>query len=339
VIGAIQEGAMITGFVFVMMLVIEYLNVLTRGRWRENLARRKSGQYLLAGVLGALPGCLGAFAVVSLYAHGIVSFGALVTTMIATAGDESFVMLALMPEKALLLFAILFVLGLGVGCLVDRLFGKRITLKTLGCEGFEVHEEEIGACFPRGRFLAQLRQCSLARGTLCAALAFFLFALLTGSVGPSEWNWIRVTLLLVSVVGFFIVLTVSDHFLEEHLWKHVAQRHVPKIFLWTVGALVVLQLITEHADIEAWIQQGRLEVLLVACLIGIIPESGPHLIFVTMYVQGLVPFSVLLASSIVQDGHAMLPLLAHTRKGFIIVKVINFVVGLSVGLIGYFGQW
>jgi hypothetical protein len=339
VIGAIQEGAMITSFVFVMMLVIEYLNVLTRGRWRENLARRQSGQYLLAAVLGVLPGCLGSYAVVSLYAHGIVSFGALVTTMIATAGDESFVMLALMPEKALVLFAILFVLGLGTGWLVDRLFGKGMTLEALGCEGFEVHEEEVGACFPRGRFLAQLRQCSLARGTLCAVLALFLFTLVTGSVGPSEWNWIRVTLLLVSVIGLFIVTTVSDHFLEEHLWKHVARRHVPKIFLWTVGALVVLELLTQHAHVEAWIQHGRLEILLVACLIGIIPESGPHLIFVTMYVEGLVPFSVLLASSIVQDGHAMLPLLAHTRKGFVVVKLINFLVGLTVGLIGYFGKW
>ncbi|MCK4348834.1 MAG: hypothetical protein KAW47_09485, partial [Thermoplasmatales archaeon] len=51
-------------------------------------------------------------------------------------------------------------------------------------------------------------------------------------------------------------------------------------------------------------------VLLIASLIAIIPEFGPHLVFVTMFAKGLIPFSVLLASSIVQDGHGMLPLLS-----------------------------
>lgn len=330
---------MITSFVFVMMLVIEYLNVLTRGKWREHLARRRLGQYLLAALLGALPGCLGTFTVVSLYAHGIVTFGALVTTMIATSGDEAFVMLALFPRKALVILAILFALGLVTGWLVDKLLGKRATLRALGCEGFELHEEDVGELLPRGHVLDRLRRCSLARGTLCAALVLFLFALLTGSVGPQGWNWVRITLLLVSAVGLFIVATVSDHFLEEHLWKHVARRHVPNIFFWTVGALVTLELVTHYADVEGWIQEGRLAVLFVACLVGLIPESGPHLVFVTMYAQGVVPFSVLLASSVVQDGHGMLPMLAHSRRGFVVVKVVNFTVGLAVGLLGFFSGW
>jgi len=339
VIEVLQEGVMITSFVFVMMLVIEYLNVLTAGKWREGFARMRVGQYLLGAFLGAVPGCLGSFAVVSLYAHGIMTLGAVVTTMIASSGDEAFVMFALFPGTALKITAILFVLGLGVGWLVDRLVKKRATLKALGCDGYEVHEPEIEAFWPGTRILTQLRQCTLARGTLCAALGLFLFALLSGRVGSTEQDWVRITLLGSSAVGLFIVVTVSDHFLEEHLWRHVARRHVPRIFLWTVGALVVTRLLTQHADIEAWIQQGRLVVLLVACLLGIIPESGPHLIFVTMYAKGIVPLSVLLASCIVQDGHGMLPMLAHSRRGFVVVKAINFLVGFAVGLIGLLGQW
>lgn len=46
----------------------------------------------------------------------------------------------------------------------------------------------------------------------------------------------------------------------------------------------------------------------------IIPESGPHLIFVMMYAQGLVTFSVLFTTSFVQDGHGMLPLLSYSLK-------------------------
>jgi hypothetical protein len=46
-------------------------------------------QYLIAAALGAIPGCLGAYAVVALYAHRKVTLGALVATMIATSGDET----------------------------------------------------------------------------------------------------------------------------------------------------------------------------------------------------------------------------------------------------------
>ena len=37
-----------------------------------------------------------------------------------------------------------------------------------------------------------------------------------------RWNWVRVTLLLVGAFGLFVVSTVPDHFLGEHLWRHVA---------------------------------------------------------------------------------------------------------------------
>jgi hypothetical protein len=74
-------------------------------------------------------------------------------------------------------------------------------------------------------------------------------------------------------------------------------------------------------------------VLLISVLIGIIPESGPHLMIVTLFSQNLVPFSILLANSIVQDGHGMLPLLAESRKDFLKVKTINMLAGLLVGYI------
>jgi hypothetical protein len=78
-----------------------------------------------------------------------------------------------------------------------------------------------------------------------------------------------------------------------------------------------MHLLTNVLHLEAAIRSGRWIVLLIACLVGLIPESGPHLIFVTLFAQGVVPFSVLLASSVVQDGHGMLPMLAHSRREFL----------------------
>jgi len=325
-----KSTLMITGFVFVMMLVIEYLNVQTHGHWQKILQGRRWRQYLVGAFLGIIPGCLGSFAMVTLYSHRLVSVGALVTTMIATSGDEAFVMFAMFPGKALLLNGILAVVALAGGVITDMVFSKKYIA---AAHELPLHEE-VCNCFPRGRILTQLREITLERFLLIFILVVILVALSSGFIAGDEEAWIRITLLAVSVVGLYIVATVPDHFLEEHLWEHVAKRHVPKIFFWTLGAMLAIQMLTSYLNIEQYLQETRVLVLIIACLVGLIPESGPHLIFVTMFAQGLVPFSVLLASSIVQDGHGMLPLLAHSRRDFVRIKAINFAFGLLAGLLG-----
>ena len=53
---------------------------------------------------------------------------------------------------------------------------------------------------------------------------------------------------------------------------------------------------------------------------------------VTLFAAGVVPFPVLLASSISQDGHASIPLLAESKKSFAVAKLINCGVALAAGL-------
>ena len=177
---------------------------------------------------------------------------------------------------------------------------------------------------------------SAARGILSAILVIFIIAVASGQVGPDEWNWIRVTIVILSAVSLLIVSTVPEHFLEEHLWNHVVRQHAPRIFAWTFGALLLMHILTEYLQLEGLIRENCWGVLLIACLVGVIPESGPHLVFLTLYVEGAIPVSILLASSIVQDGHGMLPMLAHSKSAFVQVKLINLTVGLAVGATGLF---
>lgn len=331
-IGILRHAFLITGFVFVMMLVIEYLNILTAGVWGKRLSRNRWGQYVLASALGFLPGCLGAFAVGAMYSHGVVTFGAVVAAMIATAGDESFVMLALFPGRAVQIFAALFVLGIVGGAAAD-LFTRRYGFSaSFECAGLEIHEHACD-CFPRGEIMKQWRECTPARGILAVALAVIIVAIITGQVGPREWNWIRQTLLVASAVALFIVATVHDHFLEDHMWKHIAKKHIPRIFLWTLGALVVFYVLTEHLEIslETIAGRGRYVLLLTACLVGLIPQSGPHMIFVTFYARGAIPLSILLANSIVQEGHGLLPLLAESKRSVLAIKALKFILGFVIG--------
>lgn len=330
---------MITGFVFMMMLVIEYLNVFTEGLWQRGLRGTRLKQYLLAGLLGVTPGCLGAFAVIALYSHRIVSMGAVVTAMIATSGDEAFVMFAMIPKTALVLSVILLLVGLVAGFLTDMILGGQAAGREACRQDFEYHAVEECNCFPKGQIIVQWQHCSLPRGVLTIVLILFIFALVSSQIGPLAWNWIKITLYLVSGVAFFIVSTVPDHFLEQHLWEHVAKAYIPKVFLWTFGALLLMHILVDHLDLKGWLQQQQLGILIIASLVGMIPESGPHLIFLTLFTEKAVPFSILLASSIVQDGHGMLPLLADSRRDFVKIKAINLVVGLLVGLIGYLAGW
>ena len=60
-------------------------------------------------------------------------------------------------------------------------------------------------------------------------------------------------------------------------------------------------------------------------------ESGPHIVFISLFATGVIPFAVLLTNSIVQDGHGSIPLLAESGKSFIVAKLVNVIIGLIVG--------
>jgi len=335
VVEVFEHTVVITAFVFVMMLAVEYLNVVTAGTWQRHLQAEGWRQHVVAGCLGATPGCLGAFTTVVLYEHGIVAGSAVVTTMIATSGDAIFVMMAMIPRTALLLTGILLALGMIIGLAIDRFGGSKLVEIEPTCVQLELHEEETLGWSPGIEVLAEWRQCSLQRGVLVGGVTLFILALATGRAGAEMETWLKSTMIVAALLGLYIVATVPEHFLEEHLWSHVAKKHLPAIFLWTLGALFLVEFVAAHTAVEQWAHRSMLIMLIAACLVGIIPDSGPHLVFVTMFAQGMIPFSVLLANSIVQDGHGMLPLLACSRRDFVKVKVVNLLVGFVVGLAVY----
>lgn len=336
VVEVIEHAVVISAFVFVMMVAVEYLNVMTSGAWQEKLRTYGKRQHLLGASLGAIPGCLGAFTNVVLYEHRIIAVGAVVAGMIATSGDAAFFMIATVPpSRVLLLTGILFVTGVTVGFIYDKLFGRTFVELDPACEHLELHENEAFGWLPDAQIWTEWKSLSLQRGVLVAGLGLFVFFMATGHVAADEDTWLRVTLFLIAVVGLYIVATVPEHFLEEHLWDHVAKRHLPAIFFWILGALFLVKLLGAYAPETPWITDRLWILIIAACVAGLIPDSGPQMVFVTMYAEGMIPFSVLLANAIVQDGHGMLPLLACSRRDFIRVKAANFVVGLIVGFAAY----
>lgn len=347
----LRNSILITGLVLIMMLLIEFYNVASNGRRFEKLKGSGSRQVLLGSLLGLVPGCIGGFAAVSLYTHRLISFGALVAMMICSSGDEAFVILAMIPEEGLLLFAILFAIAVAAGLVIDRFVPLRGNRILTNCDDLTIHKGEGGSILSifRCSSYAAMRHPSRERLVILAAVALFIGAVIAGLLehehaGSGEGHshvvtfnflserWINLVFALFSIVTLLFVATAKEHFIKEHLWNHIIKKHLPSIFLWTFGALLVCHIAMHYIDAERWIGENLLTVLLIAVAIGVIPESGPHLIFVTLYAQGMIPFYILLANSMVQDGHTTLPLLAENKRTFFWAKLINLLLGLAVGL-------
>jgi hypothetical protein len=275
ILGILRQSVQITILVFLMMIVIDVTDVRTRGRFQQVVKGGPWRQYVAASFLGTTPGCLGAFMNVTMYIHGFLSFGAIVAGMIATSGDESYVMLAKFPMQAILLFGILFVIAIPLGWLSDRLAKLMHIVPCKDCELREFHHEE----------------------------------------------------------------KTAGHYLKEHVWKHIVKGHLWQVFIWTFLALLVIHEGLQHWNLGTFVKENMGLVLVLSVLVGIIPESGPHLIFVMMFADGLIPFSVLLASSISQDGHGMLPLLSYTVRDSLLIKVFNVGAALLIGGSAYLLGW
>ncbi len=326
----LQHTLMITFFVLVMMVLIEYITVQTRGRWSKSFSRSGYLQVLISSFLGLVPGCLGAFTIVSLYVHRTLNFSALLSGMIATAGDEAFLMFSMFPLQAVILHVALFGTALFTGAIYYLFFRDKGPLWKHEHK-IPVHQHDC-VSFSPGNILPQLRQMSFVRALLIAGGALFMLHLFTTAEYHAGWE--KPTYIIVTFIGLFIVTTVPEHFLNEHLWKHTIRRHVPRIFIWTLVAFLVIDVFLIYFDLEHWISSNLTVMLIMALLVGIIPQSGPHIIFVTLFANGSIPFSILLANSIVQDGHGSIPLLAESGKSFLLMKAIKLVIGLLIGFSG-----
>jgi len=328
----VSHSIMITVFVFVMMLLIDYVNVLTKGKMEKAVKGGRGRQYIVASFLGSTPGCLGAFMNVTFYVHGLLTFGAIVGGMIATSGDEAFVMLTLFPKEAFILFALLFVLGIIGAKLADKVASFFEFIPCSECKLQEVHMDRDGHCFEPA-VLKSFPKFSIYRYLTLVFLFIAILVIGLGIIGPQIWNWQRITLFSLLLITTFIVATVPEHYLKEHIWRHIIKKHLWKVFLWTFFALLFIEIGFHYYNLEGFVTGNLGWVLLISALVGMIPESGPHMIFVMMYASGLVPFSVLLTSSIVQDGHGMLPLLSYTIKDSILIKIFNLAFALVIGFL------
>ncbi|WP_254534588.1 putative manganese transporter [Halomarina litorea] len=119
-VSLVRDGfVQVSAFVAVTVLVFSYVQYKTDGKLIRALDEHEHAQPLVGALMGLTPGCGGAIVMMPLYVRGTVSFGTVVATLIATAGDSAFVILALAPEAALYAYAIAFVAAIVTGYAID----------------------------------------------------------------------------------------------------------------------------------------------------------------------------------------------------------------------------
>ena len=254
--------------VTVLMSIIEFIEQRYSDQIKSVIANRSTLQIVSASLLGAVPGCMDAFLIVSLYMHGSVGFGALTAVMLSTAGDEAFIMLAMIPDDTLKIIAATVVLGIVGGLLAEKVANL-------------LHLEFDQSCD------YQVKEGDQEKG-----------------------------------------------FLREHVFNHIILEHGPRLFLWIFIPLFIIDIATLEFDFASYVSGMPVLVLIVfAALVGVIPESGPHLLFVILYSRGLIPLPVLIVNTLSQDGHGLLPLLSHSIKDTVYVQIFTTVFSLTVGIL------
>lgn len=349
------QSILITFLVIMMMMLIEYVHVKTNGKLESLMQRQKGFQIVLAAFLGLIPGCMGGFAVVSLFTHRIIGFGALLAALIASFGDEAFFLFSFRPLQAAILSGILFTIAVIFGFTVNSIpfFNKKHTLNK---NHLQIHAENClkhSTSQPNKKYELGWKRC-----LVLTAIALFIVAVFTQFIGHAHVDFLpsdnhlhheaassgllwglsteQFIFISLSMVVFLLIGLVNKHFVEEHIWNHVIKKHVLKIFIWTYLILFFIDILLEYIPLQENLPNSLGKVLWVgmAILIGIIPQSGPHLLFVFLFLEGIIPFSILLANSIVQEGHAGLPLIAESSKYFVWIKVIKIIVAIIIGMMG-----
>lgn len=144
VIGSAEGSFLqVTVFVGAVLIIFGYINYKKQGGLIESIERGKKWQPIVGAFIGLTPGCGGAIFIMPLYLKGSVSFGTVVATLIATAGDSAFVMISAMPLHYLLVSLLSFITAIASGYVVDYLKVGQRTKATADTKPQEAVEDHL----------------------------------------------------------------------------------------------------------------------------------------------------------------------------------------------------
>ena len=279
-----------------------------------------------ASCLGALPGCGGAVVVITAFARGNITLGAMVAALIGTMGDAAFLLLAKDPTAYFKIIIISLFAAIICGWLVDRFHRGELYSTEVKFLGHTI----IGRLRNRDKFYMILAIPGLILGSMQLMqiniydLGSFVFAL--GLCGAA---------LSVGVWSISPVNAVTMH--NDHPFTR-ATEETSFVTAW----VIVAYLAYEYAyaffglDLVGLAEAAWIFIPLLAILIGFVPGCGPQILVTTLYLNGIIPFAALIGNAISNDGDALFPAIALTPRMAVVATLYSAIPALIISYIFLF---
>lgn len=332
-LGALTRGLMrdafvqVSAFVAATLLLFYGLEKIFRFDLGQAMGNARVMQVPFAAFLGATPGCGGAVVVVAAYASGKVSFGAVVATLTATMGDAAFLLIATRPDTALVLLPMQLVAGILTGWLIDRYVTVDYRPKGGACE----LAPRIG-----GTRLRDYAYLTAVLPGLIVGAAQIASIEINGILGVP----VEVFALAGVFTGLLIWAASPVNAMTNPTDAPVTRMAEETSFIsvWVILAYLAYDFAAAYAglDLKALFQSIAPVLPLIAAAVGFIPGCGPQVLVATLYVNGAIPFSALVANAISNDGDALFPAIALAPRAAIMATVVSTIPALLTAYAIYF---
>ena len=279
-----------------------------------------------ASCLGALPGCGGAVVVITAFARGNITLGAMVAALIGTMGDAAFLLLAKEPTTYVKIIGISVFAAIICGWLVDKFHRGDLYSSEVKFLGHTV----IGKLRNRDNFYMFLVIPGLVLGSIQLmqiniydlGVIVFVIGLAGAALSVSIWATSPVNAVTAS---------------KDHPFTRTAEE-TSFVTVWVIAAYLAYEYayaffglnLASLAD-AAWIF-----IPLLAILVGFVPGCGPQILITTLYLNGIIPFAALIGNAISNDGDALFPAIALTPRMAIIATLYSAIPALIISYIFLF---
>jgi hypothetical protein len=302
------------------------------------LDRYRAWQVPIAALLGALPGCGGAVAVVTQYVRGTLTFGSVVAVLTATMGDAAFLLLAAEPGTGLAIFALGAIVGTVSGYIIDWTHGTSF-MRVARPDA----PESMPLCdAPRVNPLRPIWAVLIVPGFILGVLD--LMQVDTDALfGPLA---VYEPTLILGVTGALLAFGMWTLDPEQKFDPGVSRAGGPFVRMvdttnfvtvWVIVGFLVYELGTHFSgiDLAAVFDTWAPLIPLLAVLVGFLPGCGPQIVVTTLYISGAMPLSGQLGNAISNDGDALFPAIAMAPRAAVVATLYSAVPAILVAY-GYF---
>ena len=279
-----------------------------------------------ASCLGALPGCGGAVVVITAFARGNITLGAMVAALIGTMGDAAFLLLAKEPTTYFKIILISMFAAIICGWLVDRFHRGELYSTEVKFLGHTI----IGRLRNRDKFYMILAVPGLILGSMQLMqidlydLGSFVFVLGLGGAALSVGVW--------SISPVNAVTMHNDHPFTR------ATEETSFVTAWVIAAYLAYEYAYAFLglDLAGLAEAAWIFIPLLAILIGFVPGCGPQILVTTLYLNGIIPFAALIGNAISNDGDALFPAIALTPRMAVVATLYSAIPALIISYIFLF---